>query len=132
MNSTVSIGERIKDLRGKIPQADLAELLGISRNTYRRLESTGAFSIEQINTLADFFEVTADLILNGEQQSLDAFPIETPGNIKDARLFSSKFSIYDDIKTTNLKEEYLDLFASLDEKEQIEVIEFMKDKLEKK
>ena len=126
------INERIKDLRGKTPQADVAEYLGISRNSYRRLESVGTFSLEQISALAELFDVSTDFILNGEQASKNAFPIETPDNLQESRLFSTKVSIYKELRTENLKEELFNIFAELEEEDQLELIEIAKQKLEKK
>ena len=59
-------GERLKFLRKerKIPQKDLAELLGISIRGYQFYESeTNEPPIAALGTLADFYGVTIDFLV---------------------------------------------------------------------
>ena len=55
-----SIRDRVRDLRtiGKDTQQDLAILLDIKRSTYQRIEGDGSFSWDQIEILADHYDVS--------------------------------------------------------------------------
>lgn len=55
-----SVSERVKDMRkfGKVTQQDLALVLDIKRTTYQHIEAEGRFSWDQIELIADHFDVS--------------------------------------------------------------------------
>ena len=59
------IGQTIRTLRLKnnLTQDVLAELIGYSARTIRRIENHGTTNIEVVNTFAEFFNVSAFYIL---------------------------------------------------------------------
>ena len=70
MSKTINsqlIGQSIKTLRLKnhLTQSDLADSIGYSIRTIRRIETDGTTSIETINTFAVYFNVSALDILSG-------------------------------------------------------------------
>ncbi|MCF0117728.1 MAG: helix-turn-helix transcriptional regulator [Bacilli bacterium] len=64
---TRQVGQAIKSLRVKnnLTQEQLADTIGYSVRTLRRIETDGTNSIETINTFAETFDVSAMDILNG-------------------------------------------------------------------
>lgn len=65
------IGSRIKELRSQkgISQQRLAELLGVSRPTISQMESgERKISAEELDALADIFNISADSLLNKEEE----------------------------------------------------------------
>ena len=66
------LGERLKELRfkKKITQDELSEVLGVSQQTVGTWETNKAApKLEMLKTIADYFEVTTDYLLerdNGE------------------------------------------------------------------
>lgn len=65
------IGDRLKQLRGKQTQEDVAQYLGISRARYSHYENGRSEpDNETLNKLADFFHVTTDYLL-GRSDELD-------------------------------------------------------------
>lgn len=62
----MDIGKRLKELRleKKLIQAEVAEILNISRNTYTQYENnTRSISIELLIKLADYYNVSLDYVV---------------------------------------------------------------------
>lgn len=64
------LGDRLKNLRSakKLTQEDLAERIGVSRGTYAHYEiNKRQPDYDTLIKLADFFEVSTDYLLRGEE-----------------------------------------------------------------
>ena len=60
----ISIGDRLRALRGELRQKDMASKLGIIRSQVANLEGNrGQPSLEVLTTAADQFDVTVDWLL---------------------------------------------------------------------
>ena len=71
--------DRIRELRKKngISQTELAEITGINSNSISKIESgQNKPTIQQIEVLSKFFNVSADYILFGIESAKDIEPIE--------------------------------------------------------
>lgn len=70
---------RIKELRlkAKMNQTQVGELLGVSQDAISKIEKgTNNPTVQQIETLSKFFNVSADYILFGTESTKDIEPIE--------------------------------------------------------
>lgn len=63
-----SINQRIKDLRisKKIPQKEIADLLGIKVSTYSQMERKGTIPAEKFKLIANYFNVDYAVLLDGD------------------------------------------------------------------
>lgn len=58
------LGTRLKELRGKITQEEVAEKIGVSRARYSHYENSRSEpDTEILNKLADYFKVSTDYLL---------------------------------------------------------------------
>ncbi len=67
----MNVADRIQNLRKQrgISQEDLADKIGVSRQTVSKWESAQSSpDMEKIILLSDFFEVTTDYLLKGIEQ----------------------------------------------------------------
>jgi transcriptional regulator with XRE-family HTH domain len=73
------IGERLKKLRGKRSQEEIAEQIGISRARLSHYE-TGRSEPDSdtLKKLADFYRVTTDFLISGVDKSIEQVHIKTP------------------------------------------------------
>lgn len=66
------MGDRIRECRKqkKLSQADLAEKIGVSDNTISNMETgNNNVKLENIEKVADFFEVSLDYLIKGMGQA---------------------------------------------------------------
>ena len=64
MEESKILGERLKSLRGKRTQEEVARILGLSRARYSHYENNRVEQdTEILNKLADFYKVTTDYLL---------------------------------------------------------------------
>ncbi|MGN4578450.1 helix-turn-helix domain-containing protein [Bacillus cereus group sp. MYBK74-1] len=95
----MTFGDKLKQLRGKRTQGDVAELLKISRATYSHLENNRIEpSMTVLNAIADLFCVTTDYLLGRS---------ETP-NLTES----------EDKITNDMAKKFAELVADLPEEEQ--------------
>lgn len=83
------IGPRIKELRSQkgISQQRLAELLGVSRPTISQMESgERKVSAEELDALAEMFNISADSLLDKEQEPKVILQKATGGRRLESRL----------------------------------------------
>lgn len=61
------LGDRLKRLRGKRTQSEVAKSLGITRARYSHYENgRNEPDTEMLQKLADYYQVTVDYLLNGD------------------------------------------------------------------
>ncbi|MFV1457125.1 helix-turn-helix domain-containing protein [Bacillus mycoides] len=95
----MTFGDKLKQLRGKRTQGDIANSLNISRATYSHLENNRIEpSMTVLNALADLFCVTSDYLL---------------GRSSDSRLTESEDKV-----TNDMAKRFAELVADLPEDEQ--------------
>jgi transcriptional regulator with XRE-family HTH domain len=66
-----NIGEKLKEIRESknFPQKQVAELLGLQRPNYSKIENNKqAISVAQLKVFCDFFDTSADYILDIKQK----------------------------------------------------------------
>ncbi|MBO1514302.1 helix-turn-helix domain-containing protein [Metabacillus bambusae] len=120
------LGERLKKLRGKVPQEEAAKKIGISRARLSHYE-TGRSEpdSEMLGKLADFYNVTTDYLITGKEGSSIKY------DIKDEILISP-----DDLKVLEEIKKHPTLFHDLSTnpqkkiKQLIKMWEFIKKDLE--
>ena len=77
------IGERLKELRGKRTQADVAQQIGISRARYSHYENNrNTPDIEIIKKLAQFYNVSVEYIIGIPEKKYNPYEL-TPREIND-------------------------------------------------
>lgn len=95
----MTFGEKLKQLRGKRTQGDVANLLNISRATYSHLENNRIEpSMTVLNSIADLFCVSTDYLL---------------GRSSDPRLTEQQ-----DKKADEMARRFMELVADLSKEEQ--------------
>lgn len=81
----VSIGERIKLVRGLTPQKDLAQNIGSHRNSISRYEAGLAFpSMDFMDAFCSYYNLNPQWFLTGEGEMYNAQPATPPSNVKEA------------------------------------------------
>lgn len=76
---TVDIGNRLKKLRGTVPQGTVARYAGITVPVYSTYETGRSEpSLYTVSKLAEFFGVSVDYLINGDGESdeISEIPIE--------------------------------------------------------
>jgi len=95
----MTLGTKLKQLRGKRTQGEIAALLDISRPTYSHLETNRIEpNMNLLNAIADLYCVTTDYLL---------------GRSQDSRLTE-----VEDKKTTEMASRFAELVSGLPENEQ--------------
>lgn len=90
------IGGRLKSLRGKRTQEEIASHIGVSRARYSHYENGRSEpDYDTLQKLADYFQVTTDYLLTGKEKNLMmiCFLIRTCGSHTGiCRIFPRKAS----------------------------------------
>ena len=105
--------DRIRDLRKKkgMNQTELAEVTGINANSISKIESgQNKPTIQQIEQLSKFFNVSADYLLFGKESAQDIEPIEREilKTIRDDKTLYGKL-----IKMLEAKKTVIDSFEGV-------------------
>jgi transcriptional regulator with XRE-family HTH domain len=88
------IGEKLKKLRGKKTQEEVAKAIGISRARYSHYENERSEPDSEIlQKLADYYKVTIDYLLTGKE--LNTY-IEVAG--KEVSLSKEEYKVFEEIK----------------------------------
>lgn len=111
------LGERLKQLRGKRTQKEIAERIGMARSSLTQYESGKIEpNMETLNKLADIYRVTVDYLLGRD----DGFRVE------EERAF------YDAMQQDPDDEFFVDGYLSATEEEKKMVRKFWRDHIWKK
>ena len=92
---TVDIGNRLKKLRGTVPQSTVAQYAGITVPVYSRYE-TGLSepSLYTVSKLAEFFRVSVDYLINGDVEPVEKITEEKTGLSSGAINYLKKLASY--------------------------------------
>ncbi|MBA4544480.1 helix-turn-helix transcriptional regulator [Thermoactinomyces daqus] len=78
------LGNRLKKLRGKRTQSDVAKALGITRSRYSHYENgRNEPDTEMLQKLADYYNVTVDYLLGNEETKNKNEPIDLMKILQD-------------------------------------------------
>lgn len=125
-NDAEQIRERIRDYRrsGKVTQQDLAIYLNINRGSYQNREASGNFEWEQIEAIADFFDVSPYFIQYGvEEEEIKqlAKMLNHPGGLRQPM-----YTIFDDINSLKELPALYASFLNMDDDDQKRIIRHIK------
>lgn len=68
------MGERIRRCRKlrNLSQAQMAEIIGISNNTFSNIETGNCnATLENVKKIAEYFQVSLDYLIDGEERTLE-------------------------------------------------------------
>ena len=96
------IGQRLVELRNKInlTQNEVADAIGIKRNTYSRYETDTKLPLTMLKKLCEFYKVTSDYIIFGNESS-----VYNVGN--NSRVYQPTFSTKIDYNSNIDNEEWI-------------------------
>ncbi len=106
-----AVRERVQEVRGnRVKQTDLANLLGLSRAAYQRLESAGNFTWEQLEVLGDFFDISPFFLKYGiyDEEFKEALKDKV---IPFSVMQDTKFTVFEDLENNELAR--VGLFAKI-------------------
>ena len=72
-STNLSFGERLKQLRKSrgFTQEDISNIIGISKAAYSRYEQDKTISLYALESLADFYDMTVDALLDRKKMTTD-------------------------------------------------------------
>ncbi|MFB9827786.1 helix-turn-helix domain-containing protein [Lederbergia wuyishanensis] len=114
------LGERLKSLRGKRTQEEVANLLGLSRARYSHYENNRVEpDTEILNKLADFYNVTTDYLLG---RTINPDPIRKDEEVESLLYYKNK--IVSEFPDIDLMFKDMETLTAEDMKEVYEYIKF--------
>ncbi len=95
-STNLSFGERLKQLRKSrgFTQEDISNIIGISKAAYSRYEQDKTISLYALESLADFYDMTVDALLDRKKMTTD----DKVNLLLAGRTESNKNHIYNCIK----------------------------------
>ncbi len=126
-SSFESIRNRVKDIRTikKVRQDDLADYLNIKRATYQNHEAKGNFSWDELELIAEFFDISPFFLKYGVEDEELAQVVHKTKAITRSALSDTRFTIFDDLESELTQLKLFTDFACLDIEERNRIIEYV-------